>query len=223
LDQIRRTGREEPELVDEIALLAREHGIVTPYTGYLLVDDMIMQEQVALTTDISRNLRIANSNWGNMAVQPAANDAQTRANLVLQSKYQGFTKSKLRNEQSAWRRNLYLDSGAPQPQSSNGYSSWFADGKVYGQAHRGQQSARFQSQEYSMNRIRYVGSRTFYNNGGTWYDSRFQKPEHVKAQAVKVASKAFNDLLAQNPKNAQYLALGNVVANIGGSWYEVTR
>ena len=219
LDQIRRTGREEPELIDEIGLLAREHGIVTPYTGYLLVNDMIMQEQVALNSDISRNLRIANSNWGKMAVQPAANDSQTRANLVLQSKYQGFTNSKLRNDQSAWRRNLYVDTGAPQ---TSGYSSYFADGKVYGQAQRNR-SARFQSQEYSMNRIRYVGSRTFYNNDGTWYESRFQKPAGAKVQSVKVASKAFTDLLAQNPKNAQYLALGNVVANIDGNWYQVTR
>jgi Ca-activated chloride channel family protein len=225
LDQIRRSGREEPELVQEIALLAREHGIVTPYTGYLLVDDMIQQQQAVLTEDISRNLRIANTNWQNMASQPARNDAQTRANLVLQSKYQGFTKSSLRNDQSAWRSNLYVDTGA-QGQSSGNLSSYFADGKVYGKAKaqsKDGQSPRFQSQEYSMNRIRYVGARTFYNSNGTWYDSRFQQPAARQLKQVKIASKDFNDLLTKNPKNAQYLALGNVVANIDGSWYQVTR
>jgi len=38
LDQIRLNG-ENKELVDEITQLAREHGIVTPYTSYLILDD----------------------------------------------------------------------------------------------------------------------------------------------------------------------------------------
>ncbi len=38
LDQIRLNG-EDKELVDEVTLLAREHGIVTPYTSYLIMED----------------------------------------------------------------------------------------------------------------------------------------------------------------------------------------
>jgi Ca-activated chloride channel family protein len=38
LDQIRLNG-EDKELVDEITQLAREHGIVTPYTSYLIMED----------------------------------------------------------------------------------------------------------------------------------------------------------------------------------------
>jgi Ca-activated chloride channel family protein len=38
LDQIRLHG-EERELVDEVTRLARQHGIVTPYTSYLIVED----------------------------------------------------------------------------------------------------------------------------------------------------------------------------------------
>ena len=38
LDQIRLNG-ENKELVDEITQLAREHGIVTPYTSYLIMED----------------------------------------------------------------------------------------------------------------------------------------------------------------------------------------
>src|SRR5438045_7709527 len=38
LDEIRQHG-ESPELKDEVVRLAREHGIVTPYTAYLIMED----------------------------------------------------------------------------------------------------------------------------------------------------------------------------------------
>lgn len=39
LDQIRLSGREEKELVDEVTVLARRFGIITPYTSYLIMED----------------------------------------------------------------------------------------------------------------------------------------------------------------------------------------
>ncbi len=38
LDLIRLNG-EDKELVDEVIMLAREHGIITPYTSYLIMED----------------------------------------------------------------------------------------------------------------------------------------------------------------------------------------
>src|SRR5205814_3770905 len=38
LDEIRMHG-ESPELKDEVTRLARQHGIVTPYTAYLILED----------------------------------------------------------------------------------------------------------------------------------------------------------------------------------------
>ena len=38
LDEIRKNG-EKAELKDEVVRLARAHGIVTPYTAYLILED----------------------------------------------------------------------------------------------------------------------------------------------------------------------------------------
>ena len=38
LDLIRLNG-ENKELIDEVTSLAREHGIITPYTSYLIMED----------------------------------------------------------------------------------------------------------------------------------------------------------------------------------------
>ena len=57
LDEIRLRG-ESTELKDEVTRLAREHGIVTPYTSYLIVEDernravpVAMQTQRELAAD----------------------------------------------------------------------------------------------------------------------------------------------------------------------------
>jgi len=39
LDEIRVSGQEDSELVDEVTRLARRYGIVTPYTSFLMVED----------------------------------------------------------------------------------------------------------------------------------------------------------------------------------------
>jgi Ca-activated chloride channel family protein len=53
LDQIRLNG-EQKELMDEITELAREHGIVTPYTSYLIMEDEDLRiRQRGLARDFS--------------------------------------------------------------------------------------------------------------------------------------------------------------------------
>ena len=43
LDQIRDSGKQDPELVNEVTRLAKRHGIVTPYTSFLMVADTCNQ------------------------------------------------------------------------------------------------------------------------------------------------------------------------------------
>ena len=43
LDEIRASGKEDSELVDEVTRLAKRYGIVTPYTSFLMVEDVCNQ------------------------------------------------------------------------------------------------------------------------------------------------------------------------------------
>ena len=43
LNEVRKSGREDKELVDEITYLAKRYGIVTPYTAYLMAEDIVNQ------------------------------------------------------------------------------------------------------------------------------------------------------------------------------------
>src|SRR5439155_14491628 len=60
LDEIRMHG-ESAELKDEVVNLAREHGIVTPYTAYLIIED-----------ESRRNVPVAQRTLREMEQDPAA-------------------------------------------------------------------------------------------------------------------------------------------------------
>jgi Ca-activated chloride channel family protein len=47
LNELRKSGTEDKELVDEITQLAKKFGIVTPYTSYLMAEDIVTQDQAA--------------------------------------------------------------------------------------------------------------------------------------------------------------------------------
>jgi Ca-activated chloride channel family protein len=46
LDELRRSGKEDQEVIKEITDLARRYGIVTPYTSYLITDDNIPNQPI---------------------------------------------------------------------------------------------------------------------------------------------------------------------------------
>lgn len=74
----------------------------------------------------------------------------------------------------------------------------------------------------SLSAIRYIGSRTFYKSGDTWYDSEFDAAKRKDLKQVKVGSKLYFELLAKDGGIAKYLALGDVVLQTKGKWYHVT-
>jgi Ca-activated chloride channel family protein len=43
LNELRKGGTEDKELIDEIVFLAKKHGIVTPYTSFLMAEDIVTQ------------------------------------------------------------------------------------------------------------------------------------------------------------------------------------
>jgi hypothetical protein len=70
---------------------------------------------------------------------------------------------------------------------------------------------------------RYVGGRTFFQNGDKWIDSDVQKQVNAKRVQVQFGSLEYFDLLAKQPQAKSWLALGTKVEfTLGDTVYEVT-
>lgn len=182
LDQIRDDGMQDAELVKEVTRLAKRHGIVTPYTSFLMVADTCNQplaKQVAAFN--SRNVNV-----------PGGLQAASHGRVAVEN---------------SWKQSLYKGS---RVKSGNAMF-------LYRQAADG--LAQEKRNVATMAAIRYVGSRTFYNSGGTWYDSRFDTSQNSKLQTLNVGDANYMKLLAQKPAAAKYLSQGAVVVNIDGQWY----
>ncbi len=187
LNEIRQGGMQDQELIKEVTYLAKLHGIVTPYTSYLMAEDIATGS--GATPGVQRQF------LGKLeaASAPAADTTQ-RANQVREAK----AASEARRD---------TDRGAA--------------GRFYDQAEMALKAAGKDGSALSA--IRYIGARTFYKSGNDWYDSRYdsEKVAEKDIKRIKVRSDEYFKLLGQDVRLAQYLALGNVVVQIGRDWYRV--
>lgn len=195
LDQIRLNGESE-ELTEEVTRLARQYGIVTPYTAYLILEDDRMP--VAFRSGAAPE-----------SMNEARREASRRYN-TLQSQASG---------------DLAVDAskaGQQMQQASGSGGGGFADAPaqmrllgVAVQRGGGQQTAP----------VRYVNGRTFYFNGDTWVDSTIGDldDDQQKPTTIELGSDAYFDLLAEHPEASRWLALGRrVQLQLDGTVYEIT-
>lgn len=75
----------------------------------------------------------------------------------------------------------------------------------------------------AMRVMRYIGTKTFYQAGGVWYESRFDPEKHKDLKEIKIGSDAYFELLRKHEGIAKYLALGQVILEYGGVWYEIKK
>ena len=69
---------------------------------------------------------------------------------------------------------------------------------------------------------RYVGGRTFFQNGEQWIDSEVQKKPDAKRQRVQFGSDEYFALLRKYPQAQPWLALGqNVQFVLADTVYEI--
>jgi Ca-activated chloride channel family protein len=184
LDQIRLHG-ESRELVDEITGLARVHGIITPYTSYLIVED----EKARLERKEIRPV--------DQVLAPAAGndrdfERRNRDEFKSMHKKSGSGSVRVSEEFQA------LNQASNFSQMRQGESRLgFIDRK-----------GRTQN---VIQQVKNVQGRAIYNNGRYWVDSIIQNQEFKKANRIQFASKAYFDLLANKPGTGQFLALGKNV------------
>ncbi len=194
LDQIRLNG-EDRELVEEITQLAREHGIVTPYTSYLILEDE--RKRVA-----RRELDYDDQTLG--AIAPRARD---------------FAK-KSKREYTEMR----MKSGSGSVRASEEFQALNkADNAA--QTRQGKSRLTYKDSAGNTKNItqqvRNIQGRAVYNSGKFWVDSRVQNTKRKKVR-IQFASSGYFNLLKREPMSAEFMALGrNVRFVLKGRLYEI--
>ena len=194
LDQIRLHG-ENKELIDEITQLARLHGVVTPYTSYLILEDEKNRLQRGDLAERDQTL-----------AQIAPGEEFARRN---RQEFEGLKDKSGGLSVQASREFQDMNQAAGAPQAAPGKERLAYRDKSGNLQNLSQQ-------------VRNVQGRAFYQAGSNWTDSRLQSLKNPAVQRIQFASSTYFDLLKSLPQVAQILALGkNVRFAIGKQVYEI--
>jgi Ca-activated chloride channel family protein len=192
LDQIRLHG-ESAELREEVVRLAREHGIVTPYTAYLVLEDEARRgvplelrsfremEQDRVTSETARG------KLDSVRAEAAAPQRRTGADAVANA--QSVQALKASGSESRLQQREGLDKSGAAAGPIQGYRDW-------------------QARNYAL-AVKVVGGRAFFQNGAVWTDAAAQGRTALKRRQVRFASAEYFELLRRNRDIAAFLALGN--------------
>ncbi len=211
LDQIRLHG-EEPELKDEVIELARDYGIVTPYTAYLILEDedrrrvsasaqsllMLQADPVARAQIQSVALTFGKGVSGDLAVNEARANSSIRAADSLDAAAAGRYEAQ---------KAAALE---PAPLSISA---------------GGQRTAPTRSTPTPgplSQQSQFVGGRTFYLNDGRWVDSHVQQFQDSKRVRLQFGSPEYFAFAATNAAARPWLAQGPKVEFVlNDTLYEV--
>jgi Ca-activated chloride channel family protein len=213
LNEIRKSPDMKPgkELVDEVTYLAKRYGIITPYTSFLVTDDIATRPGTVLNgkgglPGAGGPSAVFNNNRGRREVLESLNKEKASAPA-------SDSKIVLNAKKRADLRKMTASSGGA---AAFGRA---IDGLL---AERDEAKGKPGAKRSSLAALRYIGSTTFYKYGSVWIDGRFEPEKHTKGlKSVKVGSKEYFDLLKQDVRLAKYLALGDVVVRVKTTWYRI--
>jgi Ca-activated chloride channel family protein len=195
LDQIRLHG-ENKELVDEVVRLAKKHGIITPYTSYLILedeaiaatrpspvrpDDQLLRPRALSAPQIERELNFDDVQGTIVARDESkkGGSSNVRASKELQDMNKAENISATKQGEA---RLAYKDKAGAAHNLSDGISN--------------------------------VNGRALYENNGTWLDANValeaEKNKNLKTNRVKFNSEEYFKLMQREGAN-DYLALGRNV------------
>lgn len=196
LDQIRLHG-EDTELKQEVVRLARQFGIVTPYTSYLIVEDSVAIPQTARR--------------GMVPPMPFVEDEENRSPTAPEPPMER-AKSAMRAESGrdavAASQELRKMQEASSTEDADRVSAPGKDDKARPQT----------------NQIRKIAEKTFYLDKEVWCDSEYYTPslDKSKKHRIEYLSQDYLNLLRDEPGMGKFLAIGPRVIVIWKSWiYEI--
>lgn len=186
LDQIRLHG-ETKELKDEVVALAKEYGIITPYTSYLILEDEQLQ---------TRNNTITTEQ---QLFAPRFND-QNR-DMFFNSQRSQFDGLKSGEGEHGVNSSMGVQTLG---NTSNTQTGWKEDKTLAYKDADGEERNLGQEKKN-------INGRAMYLVGNEWVDVEVQKNASMKTRRLQFASKEYFDLLNKEPNLAQYMSLGTNV------------
>jgi Ca-activated chloride channel homolog len=221
LEQIRDNG-ENNEVKDEVTQLAKEYGIVTPYTSYLVTEDQPvlargLQPSTRLTESLSSGTsRDSSSMLFNPRRYYSADGAAPAAGAEVRQRL-GETRQQTGGAAVAGARyNYELKSAVNEQQlqlAPTELSLFAVTGKV--QSRQAGNPAQPQAQKF-------VGRRTFRFDRGFWRETALEGVKDPSLTRVEFDSKEYWDLISKHPELRDILALGTQVKfQLGNKFYEI--
>jgi Ca-activated chloride channel family protein len=212
LDQIRLHG-DNQELRQEVTELARQYGIVTPYTAYLILEDETRRGVPLAAQSLPRLSE-------DQPAQEVARKFYTRVNreksgdaAVAGARY-GMMLRQADNAQA-------LSYGNQEAQ--RGLAATATQTPVTGSSPMSAAASAQRLANYSQ-QSQFVNGRNFFLNGKQWLDANVQSQTNANRIRIQFNSNEYFDLLKQHPNTAPWLALGqNVQFTLNGSIYDIVE
>ncbi|MBK9386401.1 MAG: VWA domain-containing protein [Planctomycetes bacterium] len=219
LDQLRLQGQNQ-ELIDEVVRLGKEHGIVTPYTSFLVVEE---------TERLARARGVPARRWsegddgffrrggiGAVPVgDPAPGAAAAPADALRELEAKELAKSAESSQRIASLSSRVAGAEAVEESLDLGR---LRDGQ-------GLAGGRGRSKNGADNPfVRRIEGRVFHLIDGVWTESSFKAEDRAQLRKVAFLSEEYFALLKSDPKVARILALGpRVVLKIGANFTEIAE
>jgi Ca-activated chloride channel family protein len=214
LDEIRLHG-ENAELRDEVTELARQFGIVTPYTAYLIVEDearrnvpLALQSQPQIYSD-SLARREAAANWDSFKSDRDGDKAISGARY-------GYA---LKNAEAPA---VAAADGMLEAERALGVSRAGGGGSLSTVTASPAEQSKLRLAQNS-NQGQFIAGRNFYqNNRNEWVDESVQKLQNAKRQRIQFNSDEYFAFAAKERRALPWLALGqNVQFVLDDTLYEI--
>ncbi|MBN1164731.1 MAG: VWA domain-containing protein [Candidatus Krumholzibacteriota bacterium] len=184
LDQIRLHG-EDRELVEEVVDLARKHGIITPYTSYLIVED---ERRHVAGGRLERDEQTI-SNMAPAGSGVLAGSERAWSTLRVEDKVEGVKAS--------------LDLRALNEAENT-------DQLLVGKEELGYRDEKGKAGNI-IEQLRMIRGRAFYHTGAVWMDSAAREKGYQDEVSIRFASEEYYALLQKFPQAGDYLSLGKRV------------
>ncbi|HEY0256529.1 MAG TPA: VIT and VWA domain-containing protein [Candidatus Methylacidiphilales bacterium] len=218
LDEIRLHG-ENPELKSEVTDLAREFGLVTPYTAYLIMEDE-QQRGVASNNQIMSDFakdkpaqESAGAAYNLMQKEKSGEGAVATARAQNTMKYAMIPGDALDKSNAEFARGMGVPSSVVTagPRMLSASTAPISDSP----------DASTRLVQYTQ-QTKYLAGRAFYQNGNQWVDSRVSKQNGGKEVRLKFGSPEYFDFATQHPEARAYLSLGqNVKLVLANTVYDI--
>ena len=205
IEEIDLHGRNE-ELVEEIVRLSRRHGILTPYTSFLVEEDAPVHAE-ALSQAGLRLERLGETQGAAANAQRSFKSRLSRADGAA-----GFAPSQGMAEDFAL-ADQGMEAMAPAVAARSG--------------RLGRPGASAQSDAGSVRRepgeaMRTIGTKTFYRRTEGWIDAAVEEKAAQRAESIERWSERFFELLRERPEAAQYFAFDEpVTVELDGKIYKI--